>query len=168
MSAAGLVTRRATPSDAGDIAAAHVDSIRSIGPRYYPPDVVDAWASGLSAALYERAMRDGETFFVAIGPLDAGDVVLGFSTHRSDGGQHRTAVYVRGAASRCGIGSMLFRLAEADAVAACASSIYVDASLAAVEFYTANGFEEIDRGEHRLRNGQAIACVFMRKDLQSG
>ena len=46
-----------------------------------------------------------------------------------------------------------------------ATSIHVDASLAAVAFYRANGFGEVGRGNHRLRSGRDMACVFMRKTL---
>ncbi|PYS60654.1 MAG: GNAT family N-acetyltransferase, partial [Acidobacteria bacterium] len=80
-------------------------------------------------------------------------------------GRRMDAVYVRGTAARRGIGSALFRLAEADAIAMGATSIHVDASLAAVAFYRANGFEEVGRGNHRLKSGRDMACVFMRKTL---
>ena len=36
-----VLTRRAKPCDAEAIASAHRDSIRSIGPGFYPPDVVE-------------------------------------------------------------------------------------------------------------------------------
>lgn len=163
--ATGVVLRRATAADADAIAAAHIDSIRSIGPGFYPPQVVDAWAAGLTADVYVRAMNDGEAFFVATEPHDA-KMVLGFSTHRNDRGEHRTAVYVRGGASRSGIGSALFELAEGDVLASGGTSIHIAASLAAVDFYKANGFEETARGEHRLRNGVMMACVFMMKTLE--
>jgi putative acetyltransferase len=108
-------------------------------------------------------MARGEVFFIAIDQRDGQPQVLGFSSHRVDDGEHRTAVYVRGTAARAGVGSALFRMAEAAAIAAGATSIHVDASLTAVEFYKANGFEETGRGEHRLWSGRAMACVFMRK-----
>src|SRR5215212_3426772 len=107
------VVRRATLSDADAIAAAHIDSIRSIGPGFYSPDVVTAWAAGLTGELYVRAMNDGEAFFVATDSL-GGHVVLGFSTHRNNPDEHRTAVYVRGSAARRGVGTALFQTAEAD------------------------------------------------------
>lgn len=34
-----------------------------------------------------------------------------------------------------------------------------------MEFYSANGFVEVGRGETRLMSGRPIACVFMRKTL---
>jgi putative acetyltransferase len=157
--------RRAELADVDEIAAAHRDSIRSIGPAYYDRPIVSEWGAGLEGELYANAMAGGETFFVAIGELDGKREVLGFSSHRIDGDEHGASVYVRGSAARRGIGSALFRAAEAAAIVAGATSIHIDASLAAIEFYKANGFEEVGRGEHRLTSGQPMACVFMRKNL---
>jgi putative acetyltransferase len=154
--------RQATASDADAIARTHRDSIETIGPHFYPVEIVRQWSSGLTPDRYRRAMEHGEVFFIAV---DDHDTVLGFSTHRVDGSQHGTAVYVRGSAARRRVGSALYRLAEADAVSAGAESIVIDASLAAVEFYKAHGFEETGRGNHRLRSGCLMPCVFMRKTL---
>jgi ribosomal protein S18 acetylase RimI-like enzyme len=157
-------TRQAEAADAGDIAEAHRDSIRSIGPRYYPPTVVDDWCAGLSGDVYVKAMQAGEVFFVAIGHIDGARAVLGFaSDYRREGTEHGTSVYVRGTAARCGVGSALIRLAEAHAVAQGATSIHIEASLAGVDFYKAHGYREVARGETRLMTGRPIACVFMRK-----
>src|SRR5687767_4598600 len=158
--------RRALPADAEAIAEAHRDSIRSIGPQFYPPNVVDDWADGLSGAVYVKAMDAGEVFFIAAGTLDGKPAVLGFaSDYPIEDAEHGTSVYVRGCAARRGIGSALFRLAEAEAVSRGARSIRVEASLAGVEFYRANGFVEVGRGETHLMSGRPIACVFMRKPL---
>jgi putative acetyltransferase len=165
INAGAVQIRRADATDAEGIAAAHLDSIRSIGPRFYPPATVNAWGAGLTPALYLQAMDAGEVFYIALGAIDGQPAVLGFATHRVDGHEHGTAVYVRGRAARRGLGAALYRRAEADAVAAGATSIQVDASLAAVEFYRANGFEEVGRGTHRLSSGAPMACVYMRKIL---
>ena len=165
MKTAEFETRRAQRSDADAIAAAHRDSIRSIGPSFYPPDIVDAWGAGLTSDVYVKAMEGGEIFFIATGEIDGAPAILGFATHRVDGTQHGTSVYVRGRAARQGIGTALFRLAEADAVASGAAAIQIEASLPGVEFYKANGFKEISRGETRLRSGRSIATVVMRKRL---
>ncbi len=168
MSAAGFQTRRAQPSDAPDITIAHRESIRSIGPAFYPPAVVAAWEEGLEADVYLRAMASGEVFFVATGEIDGRPAVLGFaSDYAIEGARHGMSVYVRGGAARRGIGSALLRLAESHAISAGATSIEVEASLAGVEFYRANGFTELGRGETQLMSGHAIACVFMRKDTGS-
>lgn len=166
MRIAEFETRLAQPSEADDIAEAHRDSIRSIGPGFYPPNVVDDWAEGLAGEIYVKAMEGGEAFFIATGEIEGQLAVLGFaSDYRIDGSQHGTSVYVRGLAVRHGIGSTLFGLAEAHAIARRATSIRVEASLAGVEFYKANGFDEVARGEAPLMSGRPIACVFMRKQL---
>jgi putative acetyltransferase len=157
--------RPAGVADADAIAAAHLDSIRSIGARYYEPAVVREWGARVRAGLYLNAMARGEVFFLAQSPLAESGEVLGFSSYRRLEGEDRTAVYVRGKAARHGVGSALFRSAEAAAIAAGATRIHVAASLAAVEFYRSNGFEEIGRGEHRLRSDRSMACVFMQKHL---
>jgi putative acetyltransferase len=163
MASGDVQTRRAYPHDAEAIAQAHLDSIRSIGPAFYPTDIVEAWGSGLSPAIYVRAMEGGEAFFMATGDLDGQTVVLGFSTHRVDDDQDGASVYVRGGAVRRGIGTGLLRLAEDDARTQGAKTIQIQASLAGVEFYKANGFQEFGRGEALLMSGHSIPCVFMRK-----
>ena len=39
--------RPAQPADAEAITLAHLDSIRSLGPAFYPSEVVEAWSAGL-------------------------------------------------------------------------------------------------------------------------
>lgn len=160
-----LQTRRASATDAEAIALAHADSIRSIGPAFYPPDVVEAWGSGLTPDMYVRAIEGGEAFFVATGDLGGQTVVLGFSTHRVDDEQHGASVYVRGRVVRRGIGTALLRFAEEHARAHGAKTLQIQASLAGVEFYKANGFQELGRGEALLISGRSMPCVFMRKTL---
>src|SRR5687767_2325657 len=108
--------RRAEPSDADAIAAAHQDSIRSVGPTYYPPDVVEAWGEGLTPEIYVKAMEGGEVFFVAVGQVGGERAVLGFATHRIDDARDGASVYVRGSATRRGIGSALLRAVEGHAL----------------------------------------------------
>jgi putative acetyltransferase len=162
----GVEMRQAGSEDAEAIAEAHRDSIRSIGPRFYPSEDVTAWAEGLSGAVYLEAMNNGEVFFIATEQIDGGTRVLGFaSDYRVEGATHGTSVYVRGNVARRGIGTALLRLAEAHAAAADATSIRIEASLAGVAFYRANGYVEAGRGETRLMSGYPIACVFMRKEI---
>jgi putative acetyltransferase len=160
-----IETRKAHPGDADAILAAHLDSIRSIGPRFYSPEIVEAWSAGLTRDVYADAMEGGEVFFIAIGPIHGESAVLGFASHRVDDAQDGASVYVRGIAARRGIGTKLLRLAEDHARARGAASINIQASLAGVPFYLANGFEEVGRGEAVLMTGRSMPCVFMRRLL---
>jgi putative acetyltransferase len=156
--------RRAEASDAESMAAAHLDSIRPIGPRYYEPAIVQDWGGRVEAGMYLRAMVRGEVFFIAVDAHDHTAGVLGFSSHSQHGDEHGIGVYVRGSAARRGVGSALLHAAEADALASGAMTLDIDASLAAVDFYKRHGFIETGRGSHRLWSGRSMSCVFMKKD----
>jgi putative acetyltransferase len=157
--------RRAAPADAPAMAEAHLDSIRSLGPAFYGPELVDAWAAHVRPAMYVEAMAAGEVFFIALGPIDGQPAVLGFASDNPVGGHDSASCYVRGGAARQGIGSALWRLAEAHARARGARAITIEASLAGEAFYLAHGFVEIGRCDVRVRSGASIPCVLMRKPL---
>ncbi len=154
--------RGATADDAAKIAAAHLDSIRMIGSQYYTAEIVNDWSAEIKSEMYSNAMKQGEVFFIAVADNFE---ILGFSSHRIDDEIHGVSVYVRGKAARHGVGTALLRAAEESAITSNASVIQIDASLAAFEFYIANGFKEISRGDHKLSSGRSMPCIFMRKDL---
>jgi len=91
--------------------------------------------------------------------------VAGFSSYSFVRGKHRTAIYVSGDFARCGVGTALFTAAEGAARKNRAEEIDIDASIGAVLFYKAMGFEELGPGEHTLMTGRKMACMFMRKRL---
>ena len=66
MAIGAIETRKAHPDNAAAILAAHLDSIRSLGPSFYPPEIVEAWGAGLTPNVYVKAMEGGEVFFIAI------------------------------------------------------------------------------------------------------
>lgn len=159
--------REAVPSDVDGIALAHRDSIQSIGAAFYPPEILEHWQEAITGELYLKAMDAGEIFFIAVGDADAVGAVLGFaSDYCIDGPKHGASVYVRGRSARRGIGSALLARAETHAVSNGATSIEIEASLAGVAFYRANGFIEVRRGATRLTTGRTMECVFMRKELR--
>ena len=159
--------RQATVADAPAIALAHVDSIRTLGPTFYAPDLVDGWSAAVTPEMYVSAMAAGEVFFIAVAALDGQPTVLGFSSHVPAGGDDGASVYVRGSAARQGVGSALWRLAEARARDQGARAITLAASLPGVDFYRARGFVEIEPSEVHLCSGVSMPCVIMRKQLTS-
>jgi putative acetyltransferase len=154
--------REAVPADATAIADLHIDSIRSLGPAFYAPAVVSAWAAVVTPAMYLSAMAGGEVFFVAQEHEQA--ELLGFSSHIPAAGPHGVSVYVRGTAARRGLGSSLLRVAEDRARAHGATQIEIQASLPGVAFYRANGFETVAPSDV-VFDGQTIQCLTMRKVL---
>jgi putative acetyltransferase len=165
MTMPGVEMRQATAADAAAMAVAHLDSIHGLGPAFYHADLVEAWAAGVTPDMYVQAMEEGEVFFIALEARDGEPTVLGFSSHRPDGGDDGASCYVRSGVARRGIGSALWRLAEAHARARGAEAITIQASLAGVGFYRAQGFEELGPTDVALRTGVAIPCVRMRKQL---
>lgn len=131
-----------------------------------PDDVVAWWQEAIEGRLYLKAMDGGDVFFIAPRkrrrqahrPRFASDYCI-------EGQRQGTSVYVRGRSARQGIGSALLARAEARAVETGATSIEIEESLAGVDFYRANGFIEVGRGETRLTTGRSMECVFMRKNL---
>ena len=167
MSRAVFEIQRAAPSDVEAIALAHRDSIQSIGPAFYSPEIVKNWQEAITGDLYLKAMKSGEVFFIAVGEMDGRRVVLGFaSDYRIEDRKHGTSVYVRGCAARQGVGSALLATAEAHALSTGATSVEIEASLAGVAFYKGNGFVEVGKGEVALTTGRSMPCVFMRKTLR--
>lgn len=159
--------RRATEDDVDAMADAHRDSINELGPQHYALDIVHEWAGVVRPELYLQAIGRGEVFFIATGPVAGRTVVLGFSSdYVIDGGRHGTSAYVRRVAARQGVGTRLLALAEAFGRARGASSVEIEASLGAVEFYKRHGFVEIERGDVALPSGFRMPCVFMRKELR--
>jgi putative acetyltransferase len=161
-----FVIEPARLEDSDRIESVHVDSIRTLGAKAYGPEVIGEWSRLCAGARYRAAMARGERFFLAIEEGSEGKV-LGFSSYRTEGGKHRTAVYVAGHVARQGVGSALYRKAEAVAKQNGADEIHVAASLGAVDFYRSNGFLETSRGQHRLSSAATMGCVFMRKLLRT-
>ena len=91
--------------------------------------------------------------------------LLGFSGYSLEDGKHQVGVYVRGSAARMGVGSALLAAAEAVAKNRGAAEIHLDSALGALAFYCANGYAEIGDGEHKMRSGRIMPCVFMKKIL---
>ena len=155
--------RPAAPEDAEQIAEAHLDSIHTLGARVYASGIVAVWGSPRNGDRYRKSIEDGVPFFVA--QSIANSRLPGFSAYGLAEGKHRTAIYVRAEAARMGVGRALFQAAEAVAHERGADEIHVDASLGAVPFYLACGFEELEKGQHQLSSGLLMDCVFMKKRL---
>jgi putative acetyltransferase len=166
MPARQVIVRPAVLADCDGIAQAHMASIQSLGATAYGPEIVSDWSAHRTGERYARGIEKGECFFIAVEPQEGTDErIVGFSSYRFEKGKHRTAVYVLGDVARRGVGTALFNAAEGAARQHGAAEIHLDASLAAVAFYKANGFEELGAGEHELKSGRRMACVFMRKRL---
>ena len=159
-----FVVRVATAEDAESICAVHMESPATLGPQAYDEEVVRDWSRPRSADRYVRAMQQGVQFFVALASSPDRSVV-GFSSYHAVGGPPGVVIYVAGRAARRGVGTALLRAAEGAAKQGGATELTISASMVAVEFWKANGFVELSRGEYVLGTGRAMACVHMKKTL---
>lgn len=161
-----FIVRPAVLADCDGIARAHMASIWSLGAMSYDREILNHWGAHRTGERYSRSMENGVCFFVAVEHGERVEArIVGFSSYTFDKGKHRTGVYVIGDVARCGVGTALL-IAALDAARRCgADEINIDASLGAVAFYKANGFEELGKGEHETQGGRKMACVFMRRRL---
>lgn len=135
-------------------------SIRGLARRSCSPAQLAAWSS--LPALYHRwAMTvGGETYVVA----EERGRIVGYAARR---GAEVTAVFVRPARARAGIGAALLARVEHDAVRGGARSLLVRAALGAVPFYTARGYRGTRRVRMPLPGGALLPATAMRKPLPS-
>ncbi|HEY8189768.1 MAG TPA: GNAT family N-acetyltransferase [Micavibrio sp.] len=162
-----FIIKRADQEDAGLICDAHAASIRELGAQAYNPDIVALWGAKKDPESYRAAMADhGEVYFLAR-ETTSHDSIMGFSSYRFEKGRHNLqSIYVRGTASRRGIGTALLKTVEDFARTNGAAELHVEGSLVAEPFYKAAGFTLLSRGQHPLRGSMlTIETVIMKKHL---
>lgn len=163
-----IAVREATWADGAAVRDVHVASIEGLGVRGYDAEQVAAWAGGLQPDDYAIDAR--ETYFVV---AERGDRLVGFGTLTNEPGDHFrkpvgaevTAVYVRPAVARRGVGSRLYGALESHARDEGVDSLGLWASRHAVPFYEAHGYERVSERVHEFGDGVEGTVVEMHKAL---
>lgn len=165
--------REATPDDADAVRAVHRESITGLGPDAYDDEQVEAWARGTEDADYEAAIAGDGHFVVA----EDGDEVLAFGSlslsepddYEADVDAEVTGVYVRPEVARQGVGSAVLADLEQRARTAGAETLGLTATLNALAFYEAHGYERVREFSHEfsahLSTGVEGTVVEMRTAL---
>lgn len=156
--------RKAVGADAEGVARVLFDAIRGSASDYYSPDVIAMWARApdpLRCAQIRCVIAGTDELCLVAEHM--GEIV-GFGSIVPSLSELR-AVYVRAELGRRGVGGAILRGLERIAVTRGLSELHMDASINAEAFYRRHGYQVIDRGEHGLANGAAMACVRMRKTL---
>ncbi len=151
--------RRASIEEALSLVTVLHAAVDALGEEPYGPEERAAWLESVT----EESMRNGlqapePTTFVA----ENGSRVVGFTTRH---GTDVRALYVHPEAQGQGIGSALLGVLERQAQAAGIQTLDVSASLNAVGFYEAHGYERVRESALELEGDVAIRCVDMEKDL---
>ena len=139
------IIRDMRPGDEPILAALYRDSVTGLGPTFYSPDQVRAWAS---------FSEEGEAFeeFVAIPrTIVAEDETgpVGFAGLEEDG--HVVSLYVRSDRARRGVGARLLEAVLEQARARGIPRLYAEASLFSRPVFESHGFhcERTERVERR-------------------
>lgn len=157
------IIQRLGPDDTRAYLEIHRAAVRETAARDYPPDVIDAWAPfPITDAAVEAALVNSDDE-IRVGAL-VGDALVGVGAVVPRLRELR-ACYVSPEKSRTGVGRMIVAELETIARAEAAPFLIVESSLTAVSFYKALGYEVLQRGEHVLSSGAAMAAVIMRKAL---
>jgi putative acetyltransferase len=154
--------RHATAEDRDPILEVHAAAIRSCAATSgYSAAQIEAWSAFPAPEGHAAELRSGHVFVA-----EEDGRILGYGRFDSDTGEVE-ATYVLPVAQGRGVGSALLRESEDRARHAGFDSMYVSASLNAVEFYRRAGFEPQVKRSYELGNGQRLECMFMIKRLDA-
>lgn len=151
--------RRAVASDAAAIYDVHISAILVTCAREYSEHEISGWIAGKTPDGYVPAIAASD-FFVALSALR----IVGFSEFDPES-REIAAVYVHPSYSRRGVGQLLLREAEAAARTRNVPSVHLHATLNAVPFYQAAGYELERFGILSMRAGSSLRCAIMHKSL---
>ncbi len=161
MSGKGAGVRRARLSDAGAIADAMSESIRGLAQGSYGTREIALWSS-LPPLYHSWAMTGGEeTYLVA----ERDGRLVGYAAVH---GHELTAIFVRPAVARQGIGLALLRAAERLARRRGVRELIARAALGAVGFYEHAGFRRTGTARVPLPGSAYLQAVLVTKTLAEG
>lgn len=160
--------RRAKDGDAAAIRRIHLASIRGLGRQAYTDEQVEAWAHDRDPDEYPIE-ADDTTIFVA----ERGGSIVGFgwlsaepdADFQAEVDGKISAIYVHPAMARDGIGETLYQALETRAREAGFESLGLWASLNAVPFYEAQGYQKIQELSYEFEDGVTGPALEMRKSL---
>lgn len=163
-----ISVREAATADARHVRDVHVASIEGLAGRAYDAEQVAAWAHDRDPAEYP--IESGETYFLV---AEQGSRVVGFGWTKVPADDYFetavegevTAIYVHPSVVRQGVGSRIYDELEAQAVMEGVESLGLWASLNAVPFYEAKGFERVTERSLEFRDDVDVPVVEMHKPL---
>jgi putative acetyltransferase len=160
-----ICVRPLRPGEERTFLEIHGRSVRGLANTHYPSEVIEAWAARTTGDSLRRfrdnvdrevrllAEIDGE-------PLGLGALVLAANELR--------ACYVVPEAARKGVGTALVSEIERIAAEHGLHALQLLSSVNAEAFYSALGYDVVERTQHTLGSGAAMDAVKMRKHLDYG
>ena len=156
-----ILIRRADAEDAERILQTHLASINGLCARDYTQAERAAWTGPKRAEWYVRAIEGGQALFVAeerqadrrvvgFGQLD-GDEILSLYVHADHAGR--------------GVGRALLRALEDEARQRGITTLRLNSTLTARNFYVAHGYRILGQTTHPVGGNIKLRCVAMAKAL---
>jgi putative acetyltransferase len=158
-----ILIREIRPEDARAFLEVHHAAVRGLASTDYSSEVIEAWAPMPITPQHVEAVQsnpDGEYRLAA----EIDGWLVGIACIVAERNELR-ACYVTPSASRRGVGSALLREIEQAAREHGSTYLEAESSLMAAPFYSSNGYQVLERGEHVLHNGQRMASIKMRKTI---
>lgn len=152
--------RRAVPADAATIWAIHTRAIRETASSHYAPESIAAWSGRTTPASYLVPIA---TQVVLVACNDTGRIA-GFAELDPAEGLVK-ACYVDPDFDRRGVGRALMQAVERAAREHGRSALTLDASINALPFYRALGWQRECSTRHELAPGAWLDCAIMTKRI---
>lgn len=146
--------RQATMDDAPAIHQIHQRAVLALCRDDYPLEQLETWAAYSTLAMQQDRLKEHRAFVAELEGKTVGFV------HWHPVSHELCSIYVDPAYARQGVATQLMAYAANDALAQGVDALWLDASLTAVPFYKADGWQEVKRATHR-----GLACVRMTKQL---
>lgn len=155
--------RRATEADVVVLDEVHRRAIKAVDRGFYSDEEIASWAGREDDETWRLRFADEleDSIWVV---AERGSRVVGFA-HLIVESRQACALYVDPRYGRRGIGRELLDHLEDVARERGLPDLELKASLNAVTFYLARGYERLDEDIHRLADGTELRCVRMRKRL---
>jgi ribosomal protein S18 acetylase RimI-like enzyme len=152
--------RRARADEIHEIYAVHRDSVSALCTHHYAPAQIAMWVEGRTPEMYLRAIGHGQ-LWVAI---DGDGAIAGFA---ENDGHELSKLFIRGASAGSGVGRALLATATGAIKASGATSVYLEATRNACEFYRKHGFVEVGTGTFS-RGDRGVALEIVKMELTFG
>lgn len=151
-----ITLRDYTPADLEVVLTLFYETVHTVNAGDYSSAQLDAWAPRVPDRVAWQARLAAERVLLA----EEDDVLLGFASLDVEGGliDH---LYVHKDYQRCGIASALCDQLESWAIS---SVLSTEASLTAVRFFSARGYQLVRR-QQVVRRGVMLANIIMKKSL---
>jgi putative acetyltransferase len=154
----------AESADAPAILAAHRAAVLNTARTSYSDDVLRGWASSLDPERIQQMSENiaAEDQVTVVAEVD--HRVVGFGRIIPLESELR-ALYVHSDYGSRGIGDVILRELERLAKDRGLKLLWLAASLNAEPFCARRGYEVVRSGEHTLRSGVRMPCIYMQKKL---